>query len=163
MASTYEKIATNTLSSAVGTVTFSSIPSTYTDLILVSTVFTPSGTTDAKITFNSDTATNYSRTSLYGDGTNAATNRQSSVAYIYLDRGTLNTTPHTYIVNVMNYSNTTTYKTTLQRMSESDASVAAQVGLWRVNSAINRIDITSSSATNFAIGSTFTLYGIKAA
>ena len=62
MASTYEPIATTTLGSAASSITFSSIPATYTDLRLV-LVHTPSASTgNAQMQFNSDTATNYSYT-----------------------------------------------------------------------------------------------------
>jgi hypothetical protein len=62
----------------------------------------------------------------------------------------------------MNYSNATTYKTALARTSE-DGVAAAYVGLWRSTSAITSITIDKGSSDNFASGSTFTLYGIKAA
>ena len=62
----------------------------------------------------------------------------------------------------MNYSNTTTFKTTL--FAERDAAVVAQekVCLYRSTSAINRVDFISGSG-NIAAGGIFTLYGIKAA
>jgi hypothetical protein len=65
-------------------------------------------------------------------------------------------------LNFQNYSNTTTYKTTLTRASLPGASVTAAVSLWRNTAAINSIEILLSS-DNFTNGSTFTLYGIKAA
>jgi hypothetical protein len=61
----------------------------------------------------------------------------------------------------MNYANTSTYKTVLTRSNKYDR-VGAIVGLWRSTAAINSITLTAYSNT-YAIGSTFTLYGIAAA
>jgi hypothetical protein len=66
---TYEPIATTTLGTATSSFTFSSIPATYTDLRLV--IGWVSGT-NPRIRFNSDTATSYSQTAMYGDGTAAS-------------------------------------------------------------------------------------------
>jgi hypothetical protein len=66
----------------------------------------------------------------------------------------------------LNYSNTTTFKTTLVRSGTSTGSsfpgTTAIVEMWRSTAAINRLDI-KANGVNFAVGSTFTLYGIKAA
>ncbi len=70
----------------------------------------------------------------------------------------VNCTEH---INVMNYSNTTTYKTILSR--SSDLYTEASVNLWRNTAAITSIIIGAQGAYTFSAGSTFTLYGIKAA
>jgi len=159
---TYESIATNTLSSAASSVTFSTISGSYTDLVLVSNGKMAAGSAvNNKITFNSDTASNYSRTYVYGDGSTALSGRDSSqnnLGFIYWN----STNPSNTIVQIMNYSNATTYKTALARTSE-DGVAAAYVGLWRSTSAITSITITRGSTNDFASGSTFTLYGIKSA
>jgi hypothetical protein len=68
------------------------------------------------------------------------------------------------IYQFMSYSNTTTYKTVLGRSSVTDFRVAAIIGLWRSTSAINTVSLRCDNASyNFTAGSTFTLYGIKAA
>jgi hypothetical protein len=161
MASTYTPIATQTLGSAQSSYTFSSIPSTYTDLVLIINGYdsTP-GTASLGIQFNSDTGSNYSVTGMLGDGTSASSYRQTSQSASNI--GTFFPTTGMNIVNIMNYANTTTYKTMLGRVSTAASRVAATVGLWRSTAAINRIDLTIQG-DNFAIGSTFTLYGILAA
>jgi hypothetical protein len=168
---TYEPIATQTLGSTAATVTFSSIPSTYTDLVLVTNYIATSLGNTVNMTFNSDTASNYSRTYIgawaaptASSGTTRFTSR-NNISCFWQVGAASTTTPNPMIYNIMNYSNTTTYKTVLSRfntMAATLSEVSAEIGLWRTNSAINRIDLTSS-ATTFAIGSTFTLYGIKAA
>jgi hypothetical protein len=117
-----------------------------------------------KIQFNSDTASNYSMTELYGTGSSAASSRrtsQTSIETSYnlvnFDNGNIGNA----LINVMNYSNTTTYKTLLARTNSPSATypgTVASVGLWRSTAAIN--SMTLFAAANFSSGSTFSLYGI---
>lgn len=164
MANTYEPIATQTLGSATATVTFSSIPSTYTDLVLITSVKTTSAAQNLLMRVNSDTGSNYSTTLVTGSGSSTASVRTSNATqgaldnYGYADTASNNIT----IVNLMNYSNTSTYKTWLSRANNAGNGTTALVGLWRSSSAINAIEIFIGSNTMTA-GSTFTLYGIKAA
>lgn len=158
--SAYEVISTQTLGSAVATVTFSSIPQTYTDLVLVFNGTDSSGTNAFRVQLNGDTATNYSGTDLDGDGTSATSSRFTSIDYIR--GGGISTTNGTAILQFQNYSNTTTYKTVLGRYGTPASSSDTWVNLWRSTSAISSILILIN-AVNYAAGSTFTLYGIKAA
>ena len=163
---TYESIATQTLGSAAASVTFSSISNTYTDLVLVMNPSMSASTNQPVITLNSDTGTNYSTTSLRGDGSSAASSRHTSIAGWYPVPGPgvgTNGNPEPWIVQIMNYSNTTTYKTALSRFNNAISYVTANVHLWRNTAAISTITITMESSANFNTGSTFTLYGIKAA
>ena len=163
MPSTYEPIATQTLASPATTITFSSIPSTYTDLVLVSNLF-GTGSANIFIRLNSDTGTNYSNTMLTGDGTSTASSRNTSTAQINVvnSGSSLNSRWGNCIMQFNNYSNTTTNKTVLMRFNVAGAEVTANVGLWRDTSAINAIELRTTVAT-YDTGSTFTLYGIKAA
>ena len=170
MAVTYTPIATNTVTTATASYTFSSIPSTYTDLILVSSVRSTSTSLDygPNIQLNSDTGSNYSYTYIDGNGS-AATSGRSSNNTILLGG---NSIPYSSsatgafaisTVHFQNYSNTTTYKTAITRFNDVTTSdVLAAVNLWRNTSAINSIKVFLY-AGNIAVGSSFTLYGIKAA
>jgi hypothetical protein len=159
MAITYEPIATTTLTTASASVTFSSISGSYTDLIIIASVKASTGTPDANFTVNNDTGSNYSRTGLYGDGSTAGSFRNSNVANAAF--ATINSTNFTPVkIQLQNYSNTTTNKTFLY--SGGLDYPAATVFLYRSTSAITRVDFSISSG-NYASGSTFTLYGIKAA
>ena len=160
MAKTYEPIATNTLGSAVASVTFSSISSAYTDLVLI--VAAKTGTAQShSIQFNGDTATNYSDTYLYGDGTSAGSARDSGQTGIKAI-GRIGTAISTTIINMFNYTNATTYKTVTARGSDAGSLAIATVGLWRSTAAITSLTIAIGTGT-YDVGSTFTLYGIKAA
>lgn len=161
--STYEKIEAKTLASATSSVAFTIIPATYTDLVLVSVTKSTTGN-NTRLTFNNDGSALYSNTSLGGTGATAVSRRDSGVTYMRLDWDGYNQTTefNVHITNVQNYANTTTYKTALTRSGSGPTGVDALVGLYRSTSAISRLDVTAS-AGNFDIGSTFTLYGIKAA
>ena len=164
MASTYEPIATTTISgTSTTTVTFSSITGSYTDLVLVSMSQSSTTGQDFKINLNS-TTTGYSTTKLQGDGSVAFSGRRSSQSFWYFDETGQPTSGAfmTSIFNFQNYSNTNVYKTALWRNSAATLGVAAVVGLWQNTAAINQIEIGVTGGTIFA-GSTFTLYGIKAA
>jgi hypothetical protein len=166
MPNTYEPIATHTIPSATASYTFSSIPSTYTDLILIISATATSGADDLLIQFNSDTASNYSNTVLTANGSAAASIRGSNQTAILLDyNGVLNTTLNNRIVNIMNYANTNTFKTILVRANNSSTGVDGIAGLWRKTpEAITSITVKNTGTSfNFTIGSTLTLYGIKAA
>jgi hypothetical protein len=158
--STYTPIATQTLGSSAASVTFSSISGSYTDLIIVN-----SGTSSAngsfRLQFNGDTATNYSTTYLFGDGTSATSGRFSNQVAIFA-MGRAGTSQGNGIIQVMNYSNTTTNKTVIGRGNLASQMAIVAVGLWRNTAAITSIVITPESGTIDA-GSTFTLYGIAAA
>ena len=64
-----------------------------------------------------------------------------------------------HIIQIQNYSNSTTYKTALGRSAQQSV---ATVGLWRSTSAITAVKIYPASG-NFDTGSIFTIYGIAAA
>ena len=163
---TYESIATTTLSSSSASVTFSSISGSYTDLILICNIAQSSGNNSLRYRFNGDTGSNYSDTYLVGNGTSASSNRDTSQTSgtIYVTGS--NTIETNYIVQFMNYSNATTYKTVLGRSNRASSEVAADVGLWRSTAAITSISLAMGGTfptNNFATGCTFTLYGIAAA
>jgi hypothetical protein len=162
--STYTKIASTTLGSAAASVTFSSIAATYTDLVLVVNGTISTNSWDLYVRFNGDTGSNYSVTRLWGNGTSPGSNRLSNDNLIQTTYyGSLGTEQSNQILNVMNYSNTTTYKTMLVRANRAGQGVDASVGLWRNTAAINSLTLLLFSGGQFATGSTFNLYGIAAA
>jgi hypothetical protein len=168
MPATYEPIATTTTGSAARSFNFTSIPATYTDLVLVVNL-TTAAATNMRMRFNSNVATNYSTTHLEaGIGfTSSARETGNDGGLIDLYAGNPNggsTSISTYIININNYSNTTTFKNWLSRASNVGTGADATVGLWRQTSAINAIEIYTSSGTGtISSGTVFTLYGIKAA
>lgn len=168
MAYTYEPIATTTLGSNALSYTFTSIPGTYTDLVLVTnakSTQTGSSGNGMRITYNSDTATNYSEIYLTGDGTTASSGRVGSQGYLTFGDlpQTSNTAWNANVAHIMNYSNTTTYKTSMNRSNIATLATQITIGLWRSTAAITSIKIERDGTNSIAAGSQFTLYGIKAA
>jgi hypothetical protein len=162
--STYTPIATTTLGSNASTVTFSSIAGTYTDLVLIMNVISTSSSPNyIYLQYNGDTGSNYSTTILSGNGTAAQSTRFNNRTNFNIDYNAYpNTSVGNRIVQIMNYSNTTTYKTGLVRANSAASGTDAIVGLWRSTAAITSIVATHDTA-QFTTGSTFTLYGIQAA
>jgi hypothetical protein len=165
--STMTPIATNTLTSATTSVVFTGIPNTYTDIVAVCQLVATSATLQnaPQLRVNSDTGSNYSATALNGNGTNPASGGWSNQTVIYADYyGILQSDGiGQATVQYMNYSNTTTYKTVLIRSGKGNKETTASVGLWRNTAAIHTITFITDSPQTFAAGTSFTLYGIKAA
>lgn len=159
---TYEPIATAS-PSGTAPVTFSSIPSTYTDLKLVC-FLAGSASDPIGLQFNNDTGTNYSRTFIAGDGSTATSNRSSSATNIRMPYP-YNATPNFSIAifDIFSYAGSTnkTILATTGNDRNGSGNVMRLVGLWRSTAAINRIDVIVNGGDTFAAGSTFTLYGIK--
>ena len=164
MPATYESIATTTLSSTQTSVSFSTISNAYTDLILVAqTKFTTNSDAFIALRFNSDTASNYSNTYLLGTGSSPSSGRSSNVTSGRIGNGSNSSEYAIHIAHIQNYANATTFKTVISRSNSTAAYVSAYVSVWRKTpEAITDITIVNDSVT-FDIGSTFTLYGIKAA
>jgi hypothetical protein len=164
MAKTYESIATTTLTTSSADVTFSSISASYTDLVLTIEASAVSAGVDIYCQVNGDTGTNYSHTRLVGNGSTASSSRDSNAAFMrFSDGGSPQTNGVSVtIVQFINYSNTTTNKTAINRANNAGRGVDAVANLWRSTAAIDAIKVYLSSG-NIASGAILSLYGIKAA
>jgi len=169
--SSYESIASNTLSVDTTTVTFSSIPGTYQHLqlrIMPRSTFA-SVAAAIRIRFNSDTTSaNYVYHRLYGDGTSATATATTSAGYIFCHASAgASATADIFggnIIDIHDYASSTKNKT-VRALAGLDVNGAGGLinlvsGLWINTNAITSIDITTNG-TSFKSGSTFALYGIK--
>jgi len=165
MPATYEPIATTTLGSSSATITFSSIPATYTDLRLVF-VGTTATSTIFTVRLNADSSALYSSTYLQGDGTSTASGRYTAQTLIY-PTGSLSTIPEMITLDIFSYAGSTFKTFLLEEIGDNNGSgvVSKFVCLYRNTSAITSVNLTAlyGSTNTFAIGTTATLYGIKAA
>jgi hypothetical protein len=165
---TYVALRKETVTVATSSITFDLTGiSGYTDLRIVASlkgnVGTPTDYTTL-LQFNGDTTTNYSRTLMRGDGTLDESVRSSSQVYMQLQTsGYLSTTVfQNLLIDVFNYSNSTTFKTVLAKLDQPNILTGAMAGLWRKTpEAITSIRIFLESG-NYGVGSTFSLYGIRA-
>jgi hypothetical protein len=159
--STYTPLATTTLGSAAASVTFSSISGSYTDLVIVVSGATTAGANNCRFYYNGDNTSGlYSRTTITGNGTSALSSRGTGSNYAYAANASTTQSPN--IINVMNYSNATTFKTAISKGGAADDATTSRVNLWRNTNAITSITVDTDGST-WVAGSTFTLYGIVAA
>ena len=160
---TYEPIATTTLGSAASSITFSSIPATYTDLRLVFMVNTTTNSRTSYVRFNSDSGSNYSGTFLEGNGTAASSYGSGSGTSIQLLNGAASTTQPTFAtMDIFSYAGST-FKTSLNTVSgdlNGSGYIFREVYLYRSTTAISTLLITTLNADTFGVGTTATLYGI---
>jgi len=163
---TYEPIQTISPTTNPTEILFSSIPSTYTDLVLVVTAKSNVGG-DIYVRVNADSGTNYSSTILFGTGSSAGSARVTAQTALLVDYyGVVeNNNNHLLIANFNNYSNATTFKTCLSRSNNAASGVDAVVSLWRNTNAITSLNlgIGNSRIYTFSTGTVATLYGIAAA
>jgi hypothetical protein len=162
--STYTPIATTTLSSAAASYSFTSIPSTYTDLIItINAKAAAAGTPSIYMQYNGDTTNaNYSHTGLYGTSGGVGSAKGTTINWVSaFQNGVSANNFNNGNISIMNYANTTAYKTNLARWGGSDYEVDAIAGMWKSTAAINQITLICQQ--NLIAGTTFTLYGITAA
>jgi hypothetical protein len=163
----FESIATVTGTGSSGTITFSSIPGTYTHLQLR---YLSRGTTDnvMYLRINSDTGTNYSDHALYGNGTSAATLSDVSNTRIAQFRQSDSATTAQMgvgIIDIHDYASTTKNKT-IRALTGYDANGTGIVMLTsgqRINTAAITTLTLNVDGGFFSSNSTFALYGIKGA
>jgi len=164
-AQTYTQLSTKTLTAAAASVVFSSIPATYTDLVLEMWARSNTGTPYGNMYINGDTTSTGCQVTLFANSANAsggtASNDSSSLVYIgqnsYMDA----TNPVRTQINIFNYSRTSMHKNIFVRMGNV-AEIEIQSATWRSTAAINQLDVRPSG-NSWGIGSVFSLYGIKAA
>ena len=169
-ATDFESIATTTVGAGgSSTITFSSIPSTYTHLqIRALSKSTTAGTANASFTaqFNSDTGSNYTRHALTGDGATVSASGAASQTSIRAGGNAEANSTNIFavsVIDILDYANTNKYKT-LRTLFGSDLNGSGEInfrsGAWMNTNAITSVLLTPSSG-NFAQYSSFALYGIK--
>lgn len=171
MPATYQLIASNILSTATSTITFSSIPATYTDLVVR---FSARNTASSDYTVPIVRLNNLA-TSIYSWSL-ASNNNGSSFAYTQANNSSLgaesyvpsvNVTANTfgsYEIYIPSYTSSTNKPSSAFAVVENNSTTVfdlqTRAQLFSSTGAINRVDISTPSS-NFVAGSSFFLYGIK--
>jgi hypothetical protein len=151
---TYTPLATVTLGSAAASVTFSSIPATYRDLILVVEGLVTADSS-IKIAFNGDTTdSNYPCVFMRGTGsaTDSGTVNRLISQFYSASRNNL-------ICQIMDYPATDKHKTLLIRDQNPNVQTLARAMRWSNTSAVTSLVVSATSST-FVSSTTFNLYGI---
>jgi hypothetical protein len=162
----FESIATTTLTTAAATITFSSIPQTYSHLQLRYIARNDTSTYFVRIRFNgSTTTTDYVYHVLNGSGSAVTVGHENDGMYAPRQSTTANIFG-AGVVDILDYTNTNKYKT-IRGLGGYDANGSGDVdflsGFYKANtSAITSIEITVV-AGNYTQYSQFALYGIRSA
>lgn len=172
----YESIASSTPTGGSTTVTFSSIPTTYTSL-QIRMIVKNTGAGEVSVptlTFNNDSGNNYSQHQLYGTGASAVATGDASFPYIGLGSLPASSTSNPNLTNIFGVSiidihdyNSTTRNKTVRFMSGCDmnyattnARITLGSGAWLNTNAITSIKLSFDGTVS---GTTISLYGIKGA
>ena len=165
MADTFVKIATVTVGSGgASSIDFTSIPSTYTDLVIKLSARDTSSNTNYNLIFNNDSSAIYDTLRLYGNGSSVFSDKFTNQNAGYIGWETQSTyTANTFSNNevyIPNYAGSSYKSVSNDGVSENNATAAQQTFqsvLWGSTAAINRITISQTMAQH----TTATLYGIK--
>jgi hypothetical protein len=169
----YQSISTVTLAASQNTISFTSIASTYTHLQIryISRSTRASGTDSISFRFNSDSAANYARHFLYGDGSSAGAGATTSDTMSNCALGSGASAGASMfgggVVDILDYASTSKNKT-IRTLSGADINGAGgdlrlSSGLWFATpAAITSITLyANGGSSDFAQYSSFALYGIK--
>jgi hypothetical protein len=170
----FESIATTTVGSGgTSTITFSSIPATYTHLQIRAigrTARAANNGDTVSIRFNSDTGNNYARHLLYGSGSAAGADAASSTNLIVVTRFSASLATSGIVgagvIDILDYANTSKYKTARSLGGvdlNGDGELYLASGLWMNTNAITSVEIISNTSSSFNQYSSFALYGIRSA
>jgi hypothetical protein len=165
MPNTFELISSYAATGSVSSISFTSIPSTYTDLVLKVSARTTNLSDDAVvIKFNGSSST-YSMLRLDGNGSSASSdNNTTNIRGVTNDAGKTASTFGSWEIYIPNYAGSTNKSASLDAVSENNATAASAqlvAGLWSTTSAITQIDLTSFNSASFVQYSTAYLYGVK--
>ena len=158
------------LGSAAANITVSSIPNTFTDLLVLTSFRSSvnSGDWDGlNLRFNNDSGNNYTARLLYGTGSGAASLSTTEAQIIYHHYAvTNNQTSNTFsnaAMYVPNYASSAAKSISTDSVTEHNGTTVIlniSAGLWNNSAAISSITFRSNSLNNFMAGSSVTVYGI---
>ena len=153
---TYTPLATVTLGTTTSSVTFSSIPATYRDLIIVLDG-TNTGGDNVTLRYNGDSSSTYTSVVMYAVGSPVS----ATTSATYAEGGAIYENAGNNIIQIMDYSATDKHKTALARTNTAGNIVGAYASRWPSTAAITsvRVGLTGSS---YLSGTTFSLYGVIA-
>jgi hypothetical protein len=170
MATTYTLISSNVLTGSAASVTFSSIPATYTDLVVRASARSNFANTIELmlITINANSGSLYSMTAIYGSQTAVTTDRDSGTSLNFDPIGAANNTANTfgnYELYIPSYLASQNKPVSTSAVTENNSAgnnrAQANAGLFRSTAAITSLSFAPRYGTNLVSGSSFYLYGIS--
>ena len=165
MPNTYTLISSITVGAAVASVEFTSIPSTYTDVVVVGSCRLARATNGGQLNVNfNGSSANLSGKDLYGNGSTTSSNSSGSEVALVPGANTTASTFSNFQLYVPNYAGSTNKSWSSDFTSENNATAGYDgfvAGLWSSTAAINAIKFLDNGAGNIDVNSTFYLYGVK--
>lgn len=165
MANTYELIQSYNLVSAQANVEFTSIPSTYTDLLVVGSCRLARATNGGALNVNfNGVSTNLTEKNMWGSGSTITTGTDVGLVALVPGANTTASTFSNFQLYIPNYAGSSNKSWSSDFVSENNASagyVGIIAGLWSSTAAINAIKFIDNGAGNIDVYSTFYLYGVK--
>ena len=159
----FESIATPTISGSANFVDFNSIPAIYKNLQIRFSIVASATNSDITLIFNSDSTSNYTYHELRGTGSTVIASGNGAMSFAYLASNATDATyPCVGIVDIFDYADTNK-KTTLRTLSGKDTNgggtLQMMTGVYKSTSTITsmRLDCGTTIATTSKIA----LYGIK--
>ncbi len=165
-ADAYFPIATYTFPSAANSYTFTVIPGTYDDLVLIVANSTCSSGQTIELQFNGDTGNNYAYSNItapngYGiDTVSGKSTSRNKIPVGSTYSGESSTKASILVCNINQYSQSSYPKVLVSTYGQADIEANVCAGNWTGTNPITSIRLELFSA-NFQTGTQFTLYGIK--
>ena len=164
----YESIASTTLGSATSSITFSSIPQTYTHLQIRGIGRSSSTAANITLRVNSDTSSSYTEHYLYANGATVVAGGSGASNFAYLGTNAPSSATAsvfgTSIMDILDYTDTNKY-TTFRNLSGYDTNGSGEVWLkssvFIKTTAISSITLAVEGGGNFQQYTSYALYGIK--
>jgi len=165
MANTYTAIATVTATTSVANIEFTSIPATYTDLVIQASIRDndTGKANDMTINFNSSSS-NFTGRRIYGSGSSVVNDTTAPYAGSCVSDGATSNTFSNNQIYIPNYTNANYKSFSIESVCENNGTEGYNIlyaGLWSDTAAITNIKIIPKAAISFKQYSTATLYGIK--
>lgn len=164
---TFTQIGTAQVVGAGGapTISFSSIPSTYTDLVLITSLRKSASSANVVLMQFNSSSSNFTQRYIDGNGstTTSASNTSGWAGLIIGTDYTANTFANNSVY-ITNYAGSTSKSYSVDQVTENNATtsyVGLVAGLWSNSAAINSITLTPADSSNFVQYSTAYLYGVS--
>lgn len=172
MPATHKLIQTiSVATSTQASIEFTSIPQTFTDLVLFVSCRTDQSSTTSNMLFqfNGDTASNYYSRVLWGNGASVTSDYADPASYVYAGpvfSGSVSSSNlfGNATIYIPNYTGSASKTSNIEGVTEDNATtryVAFSTGRWSGTSAITSIKVFSGGSANLVQYSSASLYGIK--
>ena len=163
MATAWKALATITLGASQTGVTFSSIPNSYRDLVVIVSGNTASSDYALNMRLNSDSSSVYSSVSIEANGASTSSTSNTTTSMPTWNYNTFSaSTVSSYIAHILDYSATDKHKTVIFRQGAASLGSATALGRYASTSAVSTVYVYAATGNQLAAGTIVSLYGVSA-